>query len=176
MSVYSSVRESIRRVALVALSEFTNPQVVFSHANGTEPAESYVVINLLSITQQGHASTSSLTNPDKSIAIQAYYEAFVQFTFVGSKSGEMIQSFTQRINNNPLSLQALQANNLGLMRKSAIRNSPQRRDTKWIDYHNMDVTFNYIVNTEQVVDWVESVVVDSEQTGEFTIPDEIVVP
>ena len=47
--VYTDVRAAIRRSALVALSEFVNPIVIFSNSNGTEPAESYAVINILNI-------------------------------------------------------------------------------------------------------------------------------
>lgn len=168
MSVYKGVRDAVRNVTLTALSDFVNPVVVFANQDGLEPAESYVTINLLSITQQGHHSTSTLTSVDEKLSIQACYEALIQFTFVGSMSGDMIHSFTQRINNNPLSLQALRANNLGLMRKSSIRNSPQRRDTRWVDYHNMDVTFNYIVNTDQVIDVVEGVVI-ADETSEIPV-------
>ena len=197
MTVYSDVRKAIRTTALASLSEFTNPQVIFSNSNGTEPAESYAVINILSINQIGHHSTSTLasisTAPEAFgfdqqwdlhwsestgyfLPVQVCYEILVQFSFIGSLSGDMAQSFTQRINNNPLSLEELKKNKLGLMRKSQIRRAPQKRDTKWVEYHNMDVTFNYIVQTIQPIDWVESVIVDSEQTGVFTVPEGIIIP
>ncbi|MNY06385.1 hypothetical protein D3C86_1391400 [compost metagenome] len=99
-----------------------------------------------------------------------------QFSFVGSLSGDMSQSFTQRINNVPVSREALTKNNLAFMRKSQIRRAPQKRDTKWVEYHNLDATFNYIVNTSDVSDWVESIIVDSEQTGVFTVPEGIIIP
>ena len=179
MSIYSGVRDSVRNTVLVALSDFTNPMVIFSHSNGLEPAESYVVINLLSITQQGHHSTSTLTNTNEELSIQVAYEVLVQLTFVGSQAGDMVQSFTQIINNNPLSLQSLQANNLRIMRKSPSRNNPQKRDTKWVDYHTMDVTYNYIVNTNQLIDVVEGVVI-ADETSEIPviikIPESIIYP
>lgn len=179
MSIYSDVRSSIRKGALAALSEFTNPQVIFSHSGGTEPAESYVVVNILSITQSGHHITSTLTNQDEELSIQAQYEIFVQFSFIGSLSGDMAQSFTQRINNNPVALEELKKNKLGLMRKSQIRRAPQKRETKWVEYHNMDVTFNYTVNTNQLVDVVEGVVI-ADETSEIPviikIPESIIYP
>lgn len=176
MAVYGDVRKAIRLSAIAALSEFPTTPVIFSNTSGSEPAEGYVVVNILSINQQGQASVSTRTTADFKILVQGCYEIMCQFSFIGSLSGDMAQSFTQRINNSPVVLEAITKNKLGFMRKSQIRRAPQKRDTKWVEYHNMDVTFNYIVNTEQVVDWIESVVVDSEQTGEFTIPDEIVVP
>ena len=150
--------------------------MIFSHNNGSEPAESYVVVNVLSIEQQGHHSTSAQTSDDFKTNIRVVYEVFVQLSFVGSLSGDMAQSFTQRINNNPTTLEALKVNNLGFMRKSQIRRAPQKRDTQWVEYHNMDATFNYIVNTEQTSEWVESVVVDSPLTGVFTVPEGIIIP
>lgn len=182
VGIYSDVRKAIRKAAIGSLLDFfpttvsQDKAIIFSNNSGSEPAESYVVINILSIEQQGHASTSTQTATDFNILVQAHFEILVQFSFIGSLSGDMAQSFTQRINNNPLSLEAISRNKLGLMRKSQIRRAPQKRDTKWVEYHNMDVTFNYIVNTEQVVDWFDSIIVDSNLTDVFTIPEGVVIP
>jgi hypothetical protein len=176
MPIYTDVRKAIRLGALAALSEYPTTPVIFSHNNGTEPAESYVVINILNIEQQGHHSTSAQTRTDYKLDVRVVYEVMVQFSFVGSLSGDMSQSFTQRINNVPVSREALTKNNLAFMRKSQIRRAPQKRDTKWVEYHNLDVTFNYIVNTSEISDWVESIIVDSEQTGVFTVPEGIIIP
>ncbi len=175
-SIYSSVRQALRLSAIASLTEYPTTPVIFSHTNGTEPAESYLVINILNIEQQGHASTSSQTRTDYKLDVRVVYEVMVQFSFIGSLSGDMAQSFTQRINNVPVSREALTKNNLGFMRKSQIRRAPQKRDTKWVEYHNLDATFNYIVNTSEISDWVESIIVDSEQTGVFTVPEGIIIP
>jgi hypothetical protein len=102
-----------------------------------------------------------------------------QLSFIGSLSGDMSQSFTQNINNNPLTRLELQRNKLGLMRKSQIRRAPQKRDTKWVEYHNLDVTFNYIVITDQLVDVVEGAVI-ADETSEIPviikIPESIIYP
>jgi len=197
---YSDVRKAIRTAALASLSEFPTAPVIFSNSGGTEPAESYAVVNILSINQIGHHSTSTLasisTAPEAFgfdqqwglhwsestgyfLPVQVCYEILVQFSFIGSLSGDMAQSFTQRINNNPVSLEELKKNKLGLMRKSQIRRAPQKRDTKWVEYHNMDVTFNYIVQTIQLVDVVEGVVIE-DTTGEIPvlikIPESIIYP
>jgi hypothetical protein len=175
MAIYSDVRAALRKGALAALSEYPATPVIFSNSNGTEPAESYVVVNILNIEQQGHHSTSSQTTTDFKLDVRVVYEVMAQFSFVGSLSGDMSQSFTQRINN-PAFREALTKNHLGFLRKSQIRRAPQKRDTKWVEYHNLDATFNYIVNTSEVIDWVESIIVDSEQTGVFTIPEGIIIP
>lgn len=185
MAIYSDVRKAIRRAAIGSLLDFfpdtvtQDKYVVFSNSNGTEPAESYVVINILSIVQSGHHMTSTLTDVDEQLSIQASYEIFVQFSFIGSLSGDMAQDFTQNINNNPLARQELQKQKLGLMRKSQIRRAPQKRDTKWVEYHNMDVTFNYVIITNQLIDVVEGVVI-ADETSEIPviikIPESIIYP
>jgi hypothetical protein len=175
LSVYSDVRISIRKGALSALSEFTNPQVIFSHSSGAEPAESYVVINILQIEPVGKGYTSTLVNELNELTIQANYNIYAQFSFVGSKSGEMSQVFTQQLNN-VLVREELQRNNLNLRTKTNIRRAPQKRDTKWVEYHNMDVVFTYAVNTQQIVDVVEAVVIVDELTGEvFTVPPDFII-
>ena len=179
MSVYSGVRTAIRNSALAALSEFPTTPVVFSHSGGSEPAESYVVVNILSIEQQGHHMTSTLTNVDEELSIQVAYELLCQFSFIGSLSGDMAHRFAQRINNNPVALEEIKKNNLGIMRKSQIRRAPQKRDTKWVEYHNMDVTFNYITNTQQLVDVIDGIVVESNLDDDpdlIKIPESIIYP
>ena len=172
MSLFSDVKDAVRNVTLTALSEFTNPIVIHSYGNGLEPAESYVAINILSIEQQGHHSTSSQLDTSFKQSTQVAYEALVQVTFIGSKAGDMVQSFTQRINNNYKVFEALTRNKLGVMRKSQVRNTPQRRDTKWVDYYNIDVTFSYIGLTQDVVDIVEAVVVqDVTANTIFRVPE-----
>ena len=161
MSLFSDVKDAVYNVTLAALSEFTNPVVIHSYGNGLEPAESFVTINVLSIEQQGHHSTSSRLDTSFKQSTQVAYEAMVQVTFVGSKAGDMAQSFTQRINNNYKVLESLTRNKLGVMRKSQVRNTPQKRDTKWVDYHNIDVTFSYIGLTQDTVDVVEATVVQN---------------
>lgn len=177
--IYTDVRAAIRKGALAALTEFTNPTVIFSNSNGSEPAESYVVVNILNIEQQGHHSKSTLLNADDELVFQVAYEILVQLSFIGSLSGDMSQSFTQNINNNPLALEELKKNKLGIMRKSQIRRAPQKRDTKWVEYHNMDVTFNYVVITNQLVDVVEGVVIEEnldETPTLIKLPESIIYP
>lgn len=179
MAIQTDVRKAIRLGVIAALSDYPTTPVIFSHNNGTEPAESYVVVNILNIEQQGHHSTSTLATEDEELIFQVAYEVMCQFSFVGSLSGDMSQSFTQNINNNPLTRLELQRNNLGFMRKSQIRRAPQKRDTKWVEYHNMDVTFSYVVTTNQLVDVVEGVVI-ADETSEIPviikIPESIIYP
>ena len=182
MNIFTTVRTAIKNVSLVALNEFPTPLLIYSHQNGNEPAGSYVVLNILSVEQQGHHSSSGLTKAnglDYELSVTAAYEVTCQLSFVGSQSGEMAYSFYQRINNNPLVFEELARNKLGVMRKSQVRRAPQKRDTTWVEYHNLDVTFSYHIVTKQVVDIVEGVVAQAVYDGvtqpSFTVPENLVI-
>ncbi len=181
--VYSSLRTAIRNSVLVALSEYPTAPVIFSHQkDGTEPVGTYATISILSTTQQGHHTTSSFVDLQEKLTIQAFYEVLVQISFTGSQSGDMAYSFNQRINNNPLVFEELARNKLGVMRKTPVRRAPQKRDTQWVEYHNMDVTFSYNVVTEQLIDIVEGITVEGNyETSDglfeydFTVPENLVI-
>ncbi|MCY1429466.1 hypothetical protein D9M71_453840 [compost metagenome] len=119
------------------------------------------------------------SDAERYINVAASYELTVQFGFCGSLAGDMAHSFTQRVNNNPISLEAFKAEKLSVMRKSPIRRAPQKRETRWVEYFNQDVIFSYIVNTQQPIDWVEGVVI-ADETSEIPviikIPESIVYP
>lgn len=174
MSVYSDVRAGIRRGALAALSEYPDHEVIFSHTNSTEPSQSYVVINILSVEQQGRQSNSTMTSLVDNQEVQtitASYEVYVQFSFIGSLSGEMSSSFNQRLGSNPIVEQEFRRNKLGFLRKSQVRRAPQKRETKWVEYHNLDAYFSYSAITQQVVDIIETVILQDLITGEvYTVP------
>lgn len=182
MSIYTNLRTAVRNVALVALDEYPTPTVIFSHLNGIEPTGSYVTVSILNVQQQGQHVSSGLVEANLTQyeqTITASYEVLVQFSFVGSDSGDMAYSFNQRINNNPLVFEELGRNKLGVMRKSQVRRAPQKRDTKWVEYHNLDVTFSYHVVTKQVVDIVEGITVEGIYNDtiqdNFTIPEDLVI-
>jgi len=156
---------------------FPNNEVIFSHPNGTEPTGSYVVIYILSMDQIARQYQSTLASSsgqafpnDYQIAITTPYEALVQFTFVGDESGDMAQEFSQALSNVRY-WEEFQRNNLSVMRKSLIRNSPQRRESVWVMDFNQDVTFAYSLRTIQTIDVVEKVEIENSLTGKtFTIP------
>lgn len=171
MAIYADLKTALRNVSLVANAEYPTMPVIFSHQNGPEPAESYLTISILSQEQQGRHSTATLTNEDKELSVKASYEVLVQFSFFGSLSGDAANEFIHKINNNPRTLEELTKNKLGVMRKTSLRRSPQKRDTQWIEAFNLDVTFNYILNTDQLVDVVDAVLLEDVYSGDtFTIP------
>jgi hypothetical protein len=101
----------------------------------------------------------------------------VQISFFGTDAGDASHLFTNAVNNNPLVLEAMQQNNLGLMRKSTLRRNPQKRDSQWVDSFNIDLTFSYIINTSQIVGIVEGLSIEDQTSGDsFTIPPNLVYP
>lgn len=180
--IYTSLQDALRAVAVVALSEYPTALVIFSHEDGAEPPGSYVTISILNVEQQGKHVSSGLADLNATqyeITITTANEVMCQFSFVGSDSGNQAYSFYQRINNNPLVFDELGRNKLGVMRKSQVRRAPQKRDTKWVEYHNLDVTFSYHVVTNEVVDIVEGVTVEGIYNDtiqdNFTIPEDLVI-
>ena len=183
MNIYSSLKSALRKVAIVALNEFPLAEVIHSNqSDAEEPPESYVVVSILNVEQQGQHVSSGLVEANATEyeqTITTANEVMCQFSFVGSQSGEMAYSFYQRINNNPLVFEELARNKLGVMRKSQVRRAPQKRDTTWVEYHNLDVTFSYHVVTKQVVDIVEGITVEGVYNDtiqdNFTIPADLVI-
>lgn len=186
--IYSDIRKAVRRATIQSLLEFfptkedQDKYVLLSHTGGSEPISSYVSINILGIDQQGRTHTSGqaiLVDDEYFISVQASYEVTIQISFCGSLAGDMAHSFTQRINNNPIAMEGSRRESLGVMRKSNLRRSPQRRDTQWVEYFNQDVVFSYLVNTQQKVDYVETVVVEAkaqDPSDTFTVPPNVPIP
>lgn len=183
--IYTDVRKAVRRAAIQSLIEYfpdtasQNAGIIFSHVNGSEPVNPYVVINILGHSQQGHVQTASTTNEQFELIHQVAYEVTVQFSFCGSTAGDMAHSFSQRVNNSVLSLDATRKEKLGVLRKSDIRRAPQKRDTQWVEYFNQDVVFSYIIRTTQAVDWIESVILENQiidPSETFTVPPGIPIP
>tara|TARA_Y100000114_G_C11764120_1_gene332388 strand:- start:64138 stop:64671 length:534 start_codon:yes stop_codon:yes gene_type:complete len=177
MTIYSNLETAVRNVCLVANNNYPNMLMNFSHQGGSEPVTSYASINILDMQQMGHHSTPALTNQLKQLDIRVAYEVMVQISFFGTDAGDASHLFTNAVNNNPLVLEAMQQNNLGLMRKSTLRRNPQKRDSQWVDSFNIDLTFSYIINTAQLVDVVEAVIIQDEYSGDvFTVPPDAVTP
>lgn len=178
--IYTSLQDALYAITTKALIDYPNSSVIFSHEDGSEPTGSYVSIGILSVEQQGRHTSSGLTDVENldteyELTTTTANEVYCQFSFVGSDSGDMASSFNQRINNSPLVLEEASRNKLGVMRKSQVRRSPQKRETKWVEYHNLDVTFSYHVVTTEVVDIIEAVVVQQNDETPFVIPENFVI-
>ena len=166
MLISTQLRQSVWNVVVKALSyDFPNMPVIFAFQGGTEPPSSYATINLLSSKQIGHAQTGTLVDAVDKLHFSSTYETEVQISFFGSQSGDAISTFVQNINNNPVVLEETRKNGLGFLRKSQVRNNPQKRDTVWVDSYNMLITFNCTIGSEQLIDVVEHVVFELQDDG-----------
>lgn len=182
MNIYTQIEDGLFNGTLKALVEYFPAQdddspIVFSHNDVAEPDSPYVVINVLNIDQKGQGYTSTLTNEDEELTIKASYEALVQFSFCGSTAPNMAHSFHSALNSIIVN-DEYRRDKLGIMRKSKIRRAPQKRETEWIDYFNIDVTFSYELIEHQVVDVIEVVIIEEnidDVVTVYTVPPDIVI-
>lgn len=181
MGIINSLKVATRLGTVEALTQSGYPSspVILSHQNAPEPSIPYCVINPLIVNQIGRTEISTLTDDGywvedmdgginysgnqvfqaeqfKSLYYKTTYEAQIQFTFAGSNAEDLAFYFHNSVCNNRTISFVYRKNGLSPMRKSTLRRSPQRRDTQWVDFWNVDVTFLYAVITKQDVDWIDS--------------------
>lgn len=164
MSIYSQVRQALRLGTLVVLNDYfpstdaKNKGIIYSHTSGTEPTTPYVVIQIVKVDQQGRTSYSTFAGEvDEKLTIVNHYKITAQFSFVGTLAGDMAYDFYNAVNNNVVMWEAFQKYNLAPVEKSTLRRVPALRETKWIEYENLDVVFTYAVKTTQSVDIIEHI-------------------
>ncbi|MNQ88810.1 hypothetical protein D3C85_1040910 [compost metagenome] len=181
MGIINNLRVATRLGTIESLSQsgYATSPVIFSHQNAPEPSVPYCVINPLIINQIGRSEISTFTDDGywvedfdgdttytgdevfeatafKSLHYKITYESQIQFTFAGSNAEDLAFYFHNAVCNNRTISFVYRKNGLSPMRKSTLRRSPQKRDTQWVDFWNVDVTFLYTVITKQDVDWVDS--------------------
>lgn len=175
MSIYSDARSAIRAgtVSLLTNLNYGTTPVIYSHQNAPEPTSTYVVIQIISLDQRGRVSSAYRTTEGtelvKHLEFVANYEVRVQLSFIGSVSADIAYDFDNSILNNVVAREGWQKVNLVPIRKSIVRRIPQLRDTQWVEVQNIDVTFAYAVKTSQPIDWVETVTIDNQESGEIQV-------
>lgn len=165
MSIYSEVRQALRKGTLVVLADYfpttlsQDKGIIFSHTGGTEPTTPYVVIQIIKVNQEGRTSCSTAAGEvDEKLTIVNHYKITAQFSFIGTLAGDMAYDFDNAIINNTVIREAFQKFDLAPVEKSTLRRVPALRNTTWIEYENLDVTFSYAVKSTQAVDIVEHIV------------------
>lgn len=183
MSIYSSVRSALRIGTLKVLAEYfptksaQDKAIIYSHTSGTEPSVPYVVIQIVSVNQVGKTSYSTYASSAENLTIINHYEIMAQFSFCGTTAGDMAYDFNNSIINNTVTREAFQLVNLAPINKSTLRRVPSKRDTAWVEYENLDVTFTYAVKTNQAVDIIEHIsLLDPETQERLYIPPLPVTP
>ena len=188
--VYTTIKEAVRRGVWASLqdyypthSEDTAP-IIFSHLNGTEPDDSYVVISVLGVYSQGRGSSSTLTSTDFKVSYSSAYEVEFRILFVGGDSGDMAHTLSNKLYS-PLIQDIFRQEKLGFIRKGNIAYSPVKRETRWVDYHTLDITFTYQVVSEEQIDYFESAIINGIVENEggvevynetFGVPDTTPIP
>lgn len=182
MSIFSEVRTALREGTLVVLNDYfptaasKNSGIIYSHTNGTEPNKPYVVIQMGSLKQVDRTSYSTFADSQENLTIINHYEIMAQFSFVGSLAGDMAFDFQNAVSNNVVMWEAFQKFNLAPIRKSTLRRVPALRETKWIEYQNLDVTFSYAVKTTQKVDVVEHIRIVYKDDGNPDTEETLYIP
>ena len=163
MSIYSELRQALRKGTLVVLSSYfpttisQDKGIIFSHTNGTEPSIPYVVIQIGKASQEGRTSYSTYANSVENLTIVNHYRVTVQFSFLGTTSGDMAYDFDNAIINNVVVREAFQRLNLAPVEKTDVRRIPVLRETKWTEFESLNVVFTYAVKTTQAVDIIEHI-------------------
>lgn len=142
-------------------TEFPNTTVIHSHESGNEPKDTYVVINPILKSQQGRTSYSTTASEIETLHIVTFWEATVQFEFIGEDSADMSFYFDLALNN-VVHWEEFQRNGLSFIRKSDVRPAPIKRETRWVERYNIDVTFSFSVTQTQEVDIIESITYDMQ--------------
>lgn len=175
MSVYSKIRDALYdgTVATYNTTPYS-PPVIFSLGKN-EPLESYVVINILTMEQTGRVVEDVLTDGrDETLPLKSHFQSFydvtVQFTFYGSESGSLCETFHRLLTNYSEVRQSWSYLGLAPVSKTEIRFNPQRRDTKWEDSFNFDVRFSYRVHDVREVEWVEHITMTVNGGEQKTMP------
>lgn len=146
MDIYETLENGLRDVALVVNRDHPDTPIIFSHGKGQEPSRSYIVINILSVEQEGGSSTPPILNRANKLDMRVMYTALVQFSFYGSESGKLAHNFIHMINS-PFVSEEMSSKNLSILSKTRLRRNPQKRETQWVDAFSFDARFNYIVNS-----------------------------
>lgn len=172
MSFYSDLEDALYKGTTESLAMLDHADVpaIFSHANGTEPASTYCVINILNTQAIGRAAESTTIDSLVGFVYTQQYEITVRFSFLGSDSGEVAFNFFENINKNRLVREKYQTYGISPWRKSDVRRVPQLRTTTWVDSFNLDVTFAFNYKTTQLASWVDQVRIKDERGSTSLIP------
>lgn len=157
ISVYSDVRDALQKAVEYANFEYPEAEVILSHQNGEEPLDSYIALDIDSVVEEGQGSSSTLTDEDFNLMIQANYTIQATLNFIGNLSGDMSHDLLLHISRNPWVRERIESLKVGVLKVGAVTRIPQLRDGQWVEYHNLNVTFSYSAKYKQLVDVVEQV-------------------
>lgn len=154
-SLWKSTNDFIESVGMEG-----DVRAIISHQSGLEPRGDYVAINVIHLNDIGSAWKSSVASSgsDKTtMQIHNGYEALVGFRFHGDGVGLLAQQLDTMIKNSEQTRWLYQLEGLSPLNKTSLRRIPVLKETKWHNAFSLDVTFTYILLTEESVGWVDKV-------------------
>lgn len=183
MSIFTQIQDNLYDAVHNAISVlgYPNVVVVFSSKNVREPSQTYCLINILDIEQQGFRDEGTFLKDDASdpekgyLEFIAHYFLQVRFSFIGASADIIASEFKHNIPNNRACIDEFRKLNWGILNRSGVRRIPQPRDTQWVEMFNMDMNLSFSIHTEQEYSWVEKVGVLPDYTT-ITPNDPFVIP
>lgn len=148
--------------AILDSLNYNTVDVVFSKTNSIESLNTYCVLDILQIKQEGKRDEGSFIVPEGEwLEFNTYYNIYLQVSVFGDKAGEVATALHHHFNNRRC-FEELAKRNLGLLKKTDLRRNPQLRETKWVDSFNFDTNLTFSIFTKQSFDWVEYITVNGE--------------
>ena len=181
MNIYEDLETSLYNAIKPALPNgFT---VIYGYENGPQPKFPFLQVDIISMNAVGRDYSGFLVDPtDSTTHYEQVYEALVRFYFFGRNDssrtiGDVATEFEYSLNKGVVQ-ESFEANNIGLMRKSAMLRSPKKYETEWVMCFQMDCTVSYAVSTKQSTQWIEEVRIDqtyTETSGEIVYQDRVTI-
>ena len=152
MNLYEQLESSLYDVTSRLVPATT---VIFSHEGGEEPRGTYISVNVLDNNRVGREYDSFDTQgADPTMSSRTEREVLVRFLFIGQDAGDKAYEMEAKLHNEATRF-ILYPNNLAVMRISEVRRVPELRDTKWIPYFVLDITFSYATTIDMDIDTIE---------------------
>lgn len=163
MAFYDDLEASIYRATTkaLALTGYPDVRVIYAKSNTLEPSETYCVINIIDVVQNGFTNESTRLVFDK-LYTTTHYSANIQYSIIGESARSVAPELRHTIVNNRACYFAFNEQSLGILRKSQLRNVPQLRDTQWVDCLNFDVELSFAVSSVQDMNRVDYIEFDRE--------------
>lgn len=164
MSVNGIIEDSLYDSFRFILDDmnYQDVDIVFSHQNGMEPKNTYLMINLLSTNRVGRVFESTYLTEQEDMWYTNHYTTIMQLSFLGGKSKDVAFDFNDSIFSDRVYIESLQKRGLGVITKSDLRRQPQPRESEWVELQNLDLTMSFAVQTRRKMDWVEFITINGE--------------
>ena len=141
--------------AVKVITGFDDNHILWANRGTPEPDAVHVAMRHIHLDPVSGANVATLVKDGKLRTFQDH-EWYVQFTFVGSGSGDSVMEFSSRLSS-PYLTEEFTKRNISFMRKTIARCVPKQREDKFVESWNIECFF--LVNVETKVDtpWIEQI-------------------